>query len=106
MKPRQVGNISIGSNRDIDFACEYEKTIENIQHNFDVTQEPFQNLRAMPGINEPRLSRFAPLVDLNCRFEVAKHFENHERIFIQLILQEKSSTKQILKFRKMEKLES
>ena len=44
LKPRQEGNISVGSNRDIDFACEYEKMVENVQLDFDVTQECFQNL--------------------------------------------------------------
>ena len=80
----------------MDFACEYEKQIENVKLNFDVTQERFQNLR----VSKPRLSSITTFVGLS----FAKHFENYSRIFILPIPQEKFSTKQI--FPKTEKLES
>ena len=38
-----VDNISIGSNKNINFACQYSRIIDNVEHVFDVTQVGFQN---------------------------------------------------------------
>ena len=37
-----VDNISIGSNKNINFACQYSRLIDNVEHVFDVTQVGFQ----------------------------------------------------------------
>ena len=41
-----VDNISIGSNKNINFACQYSRLIDNVEHVFDVTQVGFQKSAA------------------------------------------------------------
>ena len=43
-----VDNISIGSNKNINFACQYSRLIDNVEHVFDVTQVGFQK-KVLPG---------------------------------------------------------
>ena len=43
LSARTIDNIQIGSNRNINFACQYSRHIDDVQQVFDVTQACFQN---------------------------------------------------------------
>ena len=42
LSARTIDNIQIGSNRNINFACQYSRYIDDVQQVFDVTQACFQ----------------------------------------------------------------